>query len=107
MPTTSYLWAAVLCSTAVTLALRAIPFTFIGPLRESSYMRYLADRMPVGLMLILVVYSVQGTVSDSATAGRAGIALAVTVGLHLWKSNAILSMFAGTAVYAALASLAG
>lgn len=31
-------------------------------------------------------------------------ALAVTVGVHLWRRDALLSIFAGTAVHVALAS---
>ena len=34
-------------------------------------------------------------------------AVAVTVGLHLWRHNALISILAGTAVHVALATLAG
>ena len=56
--------------------------------------------MPAGLMLILVVYLVRDVPHQAPTAAlvTVGPALLVAV-LHLWRSSALLSIFAGTAVY--------
>jgi branched-subunit amino acid transport protein AzlD len=62
--------------------------------------------MPAGLMLILVVYLLRDvpaqTPAAAAVTVAAGLAVAV---LHLWRSNALLSIFAGTAVYVFVTNL--
>lgn len=100
-----YLLAGVLISGAITWSLRAVPFVMIAPLRRSELIRYLGDRMPVGIMLILTIYTLRGiSFGDLASGPSALVALAVTVGLQLWRRNMMLSIFAGTAVHVALAS---
>nr|WP_206323586.1 AzlD domain-containing protein [Streptomyces sp. HNM0574] len=97
--------AAVAVAAAVTWALRAVPFAALAPLRESPVLHYLSAHMPAGIMVVLVAYSVHN--ADLRTpphAAALGIALIVTVGLHLWRGNALLSILTGTAVHVALAS---
>ena len=100
MPEPSYLVAAVVLAAAITFALRALPFTIIEPLRSSHLAGVLALRMPAGLMLILVVYLLRDVPHQAPPAAitTVGAALLVAV-LHLWRSNALLSIFAGTAAY--------
>ena len=97
---TSYLVVAVALAAAITFALRALPSAVIEALRASRLAGELAVRMPAGLMLILVVYLLRDvpTKTSAAAAVTAAAALVVVV-LHLWRSNALLSIFAGTAVY--------
>lgn len=105
MPDLGYLLAAVAVSTAVTWALRALPFTVLAPLRASRTVRYLSTRMPAGVMVILLVYCLRNVpVADPARAVAPVAALAVTVGLHLWRRNALLSILAGTAVSVVVAT---
>lgn len=104
MPDTTYLVAAVLVSATVTWALRALPFAVLAPMRASGTVRYLSTRMPVGIMVILVVYCLRDLPLTHAGAAAPLAALAVTVGLHLWRRNALLSILGGTAVHVALAS---
>ncbi|MER5863204.1 AzlD domain-containing protein [Kitasatospora sp. NPDC002040] len=104
MPDTRYLLAAVAVSTAVTWALRALPFAVLAPLRASSTVRYLSTRMPAGVMVILLVYCLRDLPLTQPRAVAPLAALAVTVGLHLWRRNALLSILGGTAVHVALAS---
>ncbi|MFD5793374.1 branched-chain amino acid transporter permease [Streptomyces diastatochromogenes] len=104
MPDTTYLVAAVLISAAVTWALRALPFAALAPLRASGTVQYLSTRMPAGLMVILVVYCLRDLPLTHARAAAPLAALTVTVGLHLWRRNALLSILGGTAVHVALAS---
>ncbi|MDI3405212.1 branched-chain amino acid transporter permease [Streptomyces cavernicola] len=105
MPDTPYLLAAVAVSAAVTWALRALPFAALAPLRASSTVQYLSTRMPAGIMVILLVYCLRDLLLTETRALAPVIALAVTVGLHLWRRNALLSILGGTAVHVALASL--
>lgn len=59
MPEPGYIIAAVLMSSAVTWALRAAPFAALAPLRHSALLPYLNENMPVGIMTILVFYTVR------------------------------------------------
>jgi branched-subunit amino acid transport protein AzlD len=105
MPDIPYLLAAVGVSAAVTWALRALPFAALTPLRASATVRYLSARMPAGVMVILLVYCLRDLpVRDPGQLPTPLLALAVTIGLHLWRRNALLSILAGTAVNVILAS---
>ncbi|MEU6011042.1 AzlD domain-containing protein [Streptomyces sp. NPDC047453] len=102
MPDTRYLLLAVAVSAAVTWALRALPFAVLASLRASRTVQYLGARMPAGVMVILFVYCLRDLPLTQSRAALA--ALAVTVGLHLWRRNALLSILGGTVVSVALAS---
>lgn len=106
MPETGYIIAALAIMFGVTFALRALPFAILKPLRSSKLLRYLNRFMPVGILLILVVYTLKDVPLGQHPYGLPeGIAVAVTVGLHLWRRSAILSIVAGTAVYVVLINL--
>ncbi|MET8468181.1 AzlD domain-containing protein [Streptomyces sp. NPDC006422] len=105
MPDTTYAVAAVLVTAAVTWALRALPFAALAPLRSSDTVRYLSRHMPAGVMVILVVYCLRDLHVTKAGAAAPLAALAVTVGLHLWRRNALLSILGGTSVHVLLASV--
>ncbi|MFE7118768.1 branched-chain amino acid transporter permease [Streptomyces sp. NPDC057654] len=104
MPDTRYAIAAILVTAAVTWGLRALPFAALTPLRASKTVQYLSARVPAGVMLILLVYCLRDTPLTHASSLAPLIALAVTIGLHLWRRNALLSILCGTAVHVVLAS---
>ena len=105
MPHTPYLLAAVAVSAAVTWALRALPFTVLAPLRASAAVGYLGARMPLGIMVILLAYTLRALpLADPAQALPDILAAAATVSLHLWRHNAVLSILGGTAIHVALAT---
>ncbi|MHB9863760.1 branched-chain amino acid transporter permease [Streptomyces sp. YIM S03343] len=104
MPDTSHAIAAVLVAAAVTWGLRALPFAALTPLRGSSTVRYLSTRMPAGVMVILLAYCLRDLPLTHTRAMAPSAALAVTVGLHLWRRNALLSILGGTTVHVVLAS---
>jgi len=105
LPDTAYIMAALVVMFAVTFALRALPFAVLMPLRGSALVGFLSEQMPGGIMVILVVY----TLRDVSLVGSHGLpealALAATVGLHLWRRNAVLSIIGGAVIYVALANL--
>lgn len=104
-PDNAYLFAAVAVSAGVTWGLRALPFTALAPLRASRTVRYLSTRMPAGVMVILLVYCLRDTPLDRPGQALAPlVALAATVGLHLWRRNALLSILGGTTVSVVLAT---
>ncbi len=62
--------------------------------------------MPLGVMLILAAYTLRDAPTDTALAALPFLAaVAVTVGLHLWRRNALLSILSGTAVHVTLATV--
>ncbi len=106
MPNNTYVLAAVLISAGITWALRALPFAVLAPIRDSEFLAYLGKRMPVGLLVILVVYTlVDIDFAHSASVVPAAVGLVTTIGVQLWRRRMILSIFAGTAAYVTLASL--
>ncbi|RLP82242.1 branched-chain amino acid ABC transporter [Mycetocola lacteus] len=100
-----YLLATVLVAGGITFALRAVPLLAVAPLRRSAAVRYLAEELPAGIMIVLVLYCLRDLdVTSLSPALPTLIALNVTIGLQLWKHNALLSIFAGTAVNVVLLS---
>jgi branched-subunit amino acid transport protein AzlD len=96
----------VLVSAAITWALRAVPFAVLAPMRRSVVVRYLSLHMPLGVMVILAFYTLRNVPTGSALQGwSAGAALVVTVGLHVWRRNALLSIVGGTLTNVVLVSL--
>lgn len=104
MSDTQYAAAAILVTAVVTWSLRALPFAALAPLRASATVKYLSTRMPAGVMLILVVYCLRDLPLTESRVAAPLAALTVTVGLHLWRRNALLSILAGTAVHVTLVS---
>lgn len=90
---------------AITVLLRLAPFVALARLQESRLVAFLGLYMPAGVMVILVMYTLTGTTTDPASWVPAVVALVITIGLHLWRGSAVLSVLIGTAVYVALASL--
>ncbi|MFC4223532.1 branched-chain amino acid transporter permease [Lysinibacter cavernae] len=106
MPSTAYLLIAIGLMFAITFTLRALPFAILKPLRKSKLLAYLGLYMPVGILLILVIYTLRDLDFLSGSRGiPEGIALALTIALHCWKRNALLSIVSGTAIYVVLINL--
>ncbi|MER6958059.1 AzlD domain-containing protein [Streptomyces sp. NPDC000618] len=105
MPEPTYIITAVLVCSAVTWSLRAAPFAFLAPIRHSALLPYLNESMPVGVLTILVFYTLRHTPADIAPqTGAAVAALLTTAALHIWRRNAVLSVVGGTAVHVVAAS---
>ncbi len=101
-----YILAAVGISAGITFALRALPFALLSHIRDSDLAHYLAARMPLGMMIIISLYTLRH-VDFSAREQWLPVLLAVslTIALHIWKSNMLLSVGAGTALYVTLMSV--
>lgn len=84
----------------VTVLLRELPFAAKRLLRESSLIGMLGLTMPIGVVVVLVVYSFGGR-----PVGTALLAAAVTVAVHWWRRSPGLSIFVGTACYVLLVNV--
>ncbi|NVN51648.1 putative membrane protein [Mycolicibacterium hippocampi] len=84
MPDNGYILLLVVVSAAVTWALRALPFAALAPMRDSAVVKYLSVHMPVGVMLILAIYTLQTVAGETARQmWWLAIAVGLTAGLHL------------------------
>jgi branched-subunit amino acid transport protein AzlD len=72
---------------------------------DDFLIRFLGGHSPVGVMIALVGHMLSNVAwLDLAIAVSILLAMAVTVGLHLWRSSLVLSLAGGTAVHVALAT---
>lgn len=104
---TAYVLAALLIAGAITVALRAIPFILLNPLRESDFVRHMALWMPAGLLLVLAAATFRSSAfGETVHLWEATVASAVTVAVHLgFGRRTLLSVGLGTATFVALVNL--
>ena len=81
----------------VTFAERALPFVLFRKGEIPGYIRYLGKVLALAIMTTLVFYCMR-SISFAAFAswGPAVISCVVTVLLHLWRGNTMLSIVGGT-----------
>lgn len=93
--------AAVVLGTMVT---RFLPFIIFPESTEPPrFVRYLGRVLPFAMSGLLVVYSLRNTAITAAPYGiPEAVALLLTVVLHCWKRNMLLSISAGTITYMVL-----
>ncbi len=91
----------VILGTAIT---RFLPFLIFPAGKETpKYIRYLGNVLPPAVFGMLVIYCLKDV---SIFTGSRGIpellAIALVIGLHLWKRQMLLSIAGGTIFYMAL-----
>lgn len=85
---------------------RALPFLIFGGRPVPRIIHYLGCILPMAVMTTLVIYCLRNITFTAAEHFLPQvIAVAVTVGLHLWRRNTLLSIFGGTACYMLLIQL--
>lgn len=109
-----YLAGALASAGLITMALRALPFAVLKPLRESQLVLALGLWMPVGILAILAASTfasaakldtalAEATSVDPGLLLKAVMAAAVTVIVHLLGGRrTLLSIGLGTVTYVAL-----
>ena len=95
-----------ICALA-TMATRFLPFIVFSEKRTTpKYIEYLGKALPAAIFGMLVVYCLKNV---SIFSGSHGIpeaaAIAVTVILHLWKRQMLLSIAGATVCYMLLVQL--
>lgn len=94
---------AVLIPIAViTVLLRVVPFSVRRSLGSSSLVQLLGITMPVGVMVVLVVYTLAGQTNAPGGIVPGLIAIAATIGVHLWLKRPAVSILLGTVFYMVL-----
>ncbi len=84
-----------------TMATRFLPFLVFSSKKPTPrYIQYLGKALPSAIFGMLVIYCLKNV---SLLTGNHAlpelIAVAVTVGLHLWKRKMLLSIAGGTVCY--------
>ena len=78
----------ILCALG-TMLTRFLPFLVFNPKKPTpKYIQYLGSALPGAIFGMLVVYGLPEL-----------IAIAVTISLHLWKRQMLLSIAGGTVCY--------
>lgn len=90
-----------------TMATRFLPFLIFRDNRPTpAYVQYLGKALPAAIFGMLVVYCLKNV---SILTGSHGIpeliAICVTVGLHLWRRQTLVSIATGTVCYMLLVQL--
>ncbi|MDO4909151.1 MAG: AzlD domain-containing protein [Corynebacterium sp.] len=101
-----YFLAVLIAIGVVTVLLRAVPFVATRHMRNNFFLRFLGIYMPVGIMSILVIYTLLSTYRNHGhlLALYGVISLTVTLLLQHWRRNSLLSIFGGTILYMILCS---
>lgn len=98
-----YLIMAFLTMGAISFVIRAIPFIASGWLKKQQWVKSLGDFLPLAVMVVLTLASAAGN-----AAGHDGFpwqeiaSIGCTVILQWVWRNALISIFAGTALYVVL-----
>ncbi len=84
-----------------TMMTRFLPFLIFSSRKPApKYIQYLGRALPPAIFGMLVVYCLKGVSIVSGSHGLPELlAIAVVVGLHLWKRQMLLSIAAGTLCY--------
>ena len=89
-----------------TVCTRFLPFLIFSGKRETpGFVRFLGRALPSSIFAMLVVYCLRNTDVSAHFALPEMLAIAATVGLHLWKRQMLLSIAGGTAVYMLLVQM--
>ena len=101
---TTHQWLMIAVMAAVVIFLRAFPFLLLsGTKRPPALLFYLGKVLTAAAIAMLVVYSLYGNLNYPACGVKnllpGLLASAVTVVLHWFLKNPLISIIAGTACY--------
>ena len=107
MPSHGYILAVLAIVFVITLALRAVPFAVLKPLRESRFVATMAIWMPAGILAILAASTFANTVTENPDYFvKAIIAVGVTAAVHLVLGRrTLLSVGLGTLTFVVFVNL--
>lgn len=90
-----------------TVLTRFLPFVLFRENRSTpAFVQYLGKALPSAVFAMLVVYCLKNVSLNAAPHGiPEAIGIVVTVLLHLWKRQMLLSIAGGTVVYMLLIQL--
>lgn len=95
---------AIALMAVATALTRFLPFLIFGRGRKPpKVVEYLGRALPPAMLMLLVVYCLRTIDLTAPPFGLSELLACLAVAaLHLWRGNALVSIFGGTAVYMAL-----
>ena len=102
-----YVVLAIFIPALITFSLRALPFLlFSGDRKMPDWLSRLGAVLPSAIMAVLIVYCLKDIdYAERPYGAPYFIAIAATVGLHLWKRNSMASIFGGTILFMLLSRI--
>ena len=91
--------------TAATMLTRFLPFLIFSSKEQQppEIVRYLGRVLPAAIFGMLIVYCLKGVRLSAGSHGiPEAIAIAVTIALHQWKHQTLVSIAGGTLCYVLL-----
>ena len=98
---------AVAVVAAITFACRLAPFVLLRGRPARPLLDFLSRTMPLGVMVVLVAYTLAGVTSSPASWVPYLGGIGATAALHLWRRSIALSLVGGTGGYVAASLLLG
>ncbi|NGO77798.1 branched-chain amino acid transporter [Streptomyces sp. YC504] len=100
-------FAVIAVISVVTIALRVAPFFVLGKPDSDSqvngYLRYIGEKMPTGVMVLLVAYTIKDLNVTVYPYGLPTLVSLVVAAVLYWKTdNSLLSIGGGVALYMTL-----
>jgi len=100
---------AIFCIALVVFLERAFPFILFSKKNPPSVIRFIEKYIPPMVMAALLFYCIKdinfvSIVDEVKTVDWKGfvpylVSIGATIGLHLWKRNALISIFGSTIIY--------
>ncbi|PCE21691.1 branched-chain amino acid transporter permease [Burkholderia ubonensis] len=92
--------SVIIMISVVTIGLRYAPILLMKRLENNGYLRYLGERMPPGVMILLVLYTLKDKDLTRYPYGLPDLAALALSVLIYWKSrNSLLAIGVGLASY--------
>ena len=106
MSETAYILMVIAAVALATFATRALPFVFFSSREPPELLSTIEKNLPPMILLLLLIYCLKDVQWFQAPYGAPEIfTIASVTALHVWKRNAMLSIFAGTGLYMLLVQL--
>ena len=106
--TTFQMGLTIAACTAATMLTRFLPFLVFGSRggKVPEVVEYLGHVLPAAIFGMLIVYCLKGVTPFAGSHGiPEAIAIAVTIALHRWKHQTLVSITGGTVCYVLLVQL--
>ncbi len=100
MRETAYMLMVIATVALATFATRVLPFVFFSSREPPKLLSTIEKNLPPMILLLLLIYCLKDVQWFQPPYGAPEILTIVSVtALHVWKRNAMLSIFAGTGMY--------
>lgn len=102
-----YLLGVIAICWAIIFALRAVPFLFFGSLKKpipKKIEAFFGNILSPIIIFCIIIWAYSGLAYRTMAPYIAGF---LTIGIHLWRRNALMSVIVGTIAYMTLVNLCG